>query len=230
MEYLNNSDWEVLTEDGWKDFSGIKKTTRNKYHKVTFSDDSILECTPEHKIKLNDGFNETVNINECDITSNGLKILNNEIIKETDNFFDLINVDGGNEYFTNNVISHNCGFIDKGLWEDFWKSTYPVISSSKEAQILISSTPKGLNHFWKLWSEAENGKNGYSFLKVLWFDVPGRDEKWKEDTLKELNGDIEFFLQEFECVWGESKIEILDSETGEKSFLTMEELEILLQT
>ena len=42
-------------------------------------------------------------------------------------------------------------------------------------------------------------KNGYSFLKVLWPEVPGRDAKWKEDTLKELNGDIEHFSAEFEC-------------------------------
>lgn len=121
-------------------------------------------------------------------------------------------------------------FVDKGLWEEFWKSTYPTISSSKEAKILISSTPNGYNHFWKFWNDAIGSKNGYKFLKVLWDEVPGRDKKWEEKTLKELNGDKEFFNQEYECVWGKSKIEIQDTKTGKILSLTMEELENLLQT
>lgn len=119
-------------------------------------------------------------------------------------------------------------FVDKGLWEEFWKSTYPTISSSKDAKILISSTPNGFNHFWKFWNDAIKEKNGYSFLKVLWHQVPDRDQKWKERTLRELNGDIEFFNQEYECVWEKSKIEIKDIETGKILFLTMQELEKIL--
>ena len=90
-------------------------------------------------------------------------------------------------------------FVERGLWEEFWKSTYPTISSSKEAKIFISSTPNGFNHYWKFWNEAIKNKNGYKFLKVLWDEVPGRDQAWKEQTLKELNGDIEFFNSEFNC-------------------------------
>ena len=90
-------------------------------------------------------------------------------------------------------------FVDQNLWSEFWKSTYPTLSASKEAQILISSTPNGLNHFWKLWADAINGKNGYSHLKVLWDGVPDRDEKWKIDTLKGMGGDEEKFASEFNC-------------------------------
>ena len=63
----------------------------------------------------------------------------------------------------------------------------------------MTSTPNGLNHFYKTCTGAEEGTNGYRFVKVMWYDVPGRDEKWKQETLEALDHDMEKFMQEYEC-------------------------------
>jgi len=90
-------------------------------------------------------------------------------------------------------------FIDNNKWESFWASTYPTISSSKEAKIIMSSTPKGMNHFYKLYTDGENKKNGFVTYTVLWDKVPGRDEAWKDKTIAEIG--LQKFQQEFECMF-----------------------------
>ena len=63
----------------------------------------------------------------------------------------------------------------------------------------MTSTPNGLNHFWKTCKGAKEGTNGYEYVEVMWDDVPGRDEKWKQETLEALDYDEEKFNQEYCC-------------------------------
>lgn len=84
-------------------------------------------------------------------------------------------------------------------YDEFFASVYPTISSGESTKLLMTSTPNGLNHFWKTCKGAEEGTNGYEFVKVLWHDVPGRDEKWKQETLEALDHDTEKFAQEYEA-------------------------------
>jgi hypothetical protein len=63
----------------------------------------------------------------------------------------------------------------------------------------MTSTPNGLNHFWKTCKGAEEGTNGYKYVKVMWYDVPGRDEKWRKETIESLDHDEEKFNQEYCC-------------------------------
>lgn len=87
-------------------------------------------------------------------------------------------------------------FVEKNMADDFMKSVYPTISSGQETKIIITSTPFGMNHFYKLWMDAVEGRNGYAYLEVKWNEVPGRDEKWKEETLKNIGR--EAFTQEYD--------------------------------
>jgi hypothetical protein len=87
-------------------------------------------------------------------------------------------------------------------WDEFYTSVYPTLSSGKETKLLFTSTPNGLNHFHAFWEGAQAegvAWNGFKSVEVAWDRVPGRDEKWKEDTLKSMNYDTEKFAQEFEC-------------------------------
>jgi len=84
-------------------------------------------------------------------------------------------------------------------YDEFFASVYPTISSGEETKLLMTSTPNGLNHFWKTCKGAEEGKNGYEYVKVMWHDVPGRGEKWKQETLEALDFDDEKFKQEYCC-------------------------------
>ena len=84
-------------------------------------------------------------------------------------------------------------------WDEFFASVFPTISSGTSTKILLTSTPHGLNHFYKTCEGAKSGKNGYEFVQVMWYDVPGRDEKWREETLAAMDFDSEKFAQEMEC-------------------------------
>ena len=84
-------------------------------------------------------------------------------------------------------------------WDSFFASVFPTISSGNTTKILLTSTPNGLNHFYKTCAGAREGTNGYEFVQVMWQDVPGRDDAWKQETLSSMDYDYEKFSQEFEC-------------------------------
>jgi hypothetical protein len=89
-----------------------------------------------------------------------------------------------------------CAHIEN--WSEFFSSVYPTISSGKTTKILMTSTPLGLNHFWSIVDGARKKNNGYEIVEVNWYDVPGRDEAWRQDTLASMNFNTEQFAQEFE--------------------------------
>jgi hypothetical protein len=84
-------------------------------------------------------------------------------------------------------------------WDDFFASVFPTISSGDTTKILLTSTPNGLNHFYKTCEGAKKGRNGYQYVEVKWSMVPGRGEKWKQETLEAMDFDLEKFAQEYEC-------------------------------
>ena len=100
--------------------------------------------------------------------------------------------------------SFNIIFMDEfahidppALAEQFFTSVYPTISSGKTTKVFIVSTPKGLNMFYKMWIDAEEGRSDYVPIDVHWSQVPGRDEIWKEETIR--NTSEHQFAQEYEC-------------------------------
>ena len=102
-------------------------------------------------------------------------------------------------YTINMLFIDEAAFIEG--WEEFFTSVFPTISSGKSTKVVLVSTPNGLNHFHKLWAEANASppRNDYNPIKVLWNDVPGRDEDWKQQVLRGMSNDIERFNQEY-CV------------------------------
>lgn len=97
----------------------------------------------------------------------------------------------------NLILLDEFAFIPPGIAEDFFSSAYPTISSGQTTKVVIVSTPKGLNMFYKLWVEAEEKRNEFVPIEVHWSDIPGRDAKWKEQQIR--NTSEEQFRQEFEC-------------------------------
>jgi hypothetical protein len=88
-------------------------------------------------------------------------------------------------------------YVPPGVAEEFFSSVYPTISSGQETKVLIVSTPKGLNLFYKMWIDATEGRSEYIPIEVHWSQVPGRDKKWKTQTIA--NTSEEQFRCEFEC-------------------------------
>ena len=97
----------------------------------------------------------------------------------------------------NIIFLDEFAFVPTHIAEQFFSSVYPTISSGKSTKVIIISTPNGMNMFYKLWHDAERGKNEYITTEVHWSQVPGRDAKWKEQTIA--NTSLRQFTQEFEC-------------------------------
>lgn len=97
----------------------------------------------------------------------------------------------------NLVFMDEFAHVHNNLAEDFFTSTYPVISSGKTTKIIIVSTPRGMNLYYKMWMDAVNKKSDYKAVDIHWSRVPGRDENWKEMTIR--NTSLRQFNQEFGC-------------------------------
>jgi hypothetical protein len=97
----------------------------------------------------------------------------------------------------NVIFLDEFAFIPNHIADDFFASVYPTISSGKSTKVIIVSTPHGMNHFYRMWHDAERSKNEYVPTDVHWSEVPGRDEEWKKQTIA--NTSEQQFKIEFEC-------------------------------
>ena len=88
-------------------------------------------------------------------------------------------------------------FVPNHVADAFFASVYPTITSGKSTKVIIVSTPHGMNHFYRLWIDAEKKRNEYIPTDVHWSEVPGRDSVWKEQTIA--NTSEQQFKIEFEC-------------------------------
>ena len=97
----------------------------------------------------------------------------------------------------NIIFLDEFAYVPSNVAEQFFSSVYPTISSGKTTKVMIVSTPHGMNMFYKLWVDAEEGRNTYVPIEVHWSEIPGRDEEWKKETIK--NTSLQQFQTEFEC-------------------------------
>ena len=97
----------------------------------------------------------------------------------------------------NIIFQDEFAFVPNHIAEAFFSSVYPTITSGKTTKVIMVSTPCGMNHFYRYWHDAQRGKNEYTATEVHWSEVPGRDEAWKEQTIR--NTSLEQFQTEFEC-------------------------------
>lgn len=192
MECKFTDEYEVLTENGFQSFHGIKKTNELSY-KIIFNDNSDIICSYNHKFYENGVF-----IRACDLKVGD--ILTEKIITAIDtigytDLYDLLEVENGHHYTANDIEVSNCAFIPKNVWENFYSSTFPTISSGKNTKLIMVSTPFGKNHFYDFWIAAKAGKSDMYPVEVNWWDVPGRDEEWHQMMLRQMSE--EQFDQEF---------------------------------
>jgi hypothetical protein len=97
----------------------------------------------------------------------------------------------------NIIFLDEFAFVPNHIADDFFASVYPTISSGKSTKVIIVSTPKGMNHFYRMWHDAERNKSQFVATEVHWSEVPGRDEEWKAQTIA--NTSEEQFRAEHLC-------------------------------
>ena len=97
----------------------------------------------------------------------------------------------------NIIFLDEFAYVPQTIAEQFFSSVYPTISSGKTSKVMIVSTPHGMNMFYKMWMDAEEKRSSYIPIEVHWSEVPGRDQAWKEETIR--NTSASQFNTEFEC-------------------------------
>ena len=113
----------------------------------------------------------------------------------------------------NFLLLDEFAFVPDQIAEDFFASVYPTITAGTTTKTVIVSTPNGMNLFHKLWTNAKNGRSEFVPVEAHWWQVPGRDEKFKRETIK--NTSERHWTSEFECVAHDTTITVRDKITGE---------------
>lgn len=195
---------EILTRDGFKEFDGIRKVGLRKIIEIVLTCGRRIKCTPDHKILTDKGWVEAQYcFSENISTLYGYSRV--KYISETEDgvVYDILHVKDNNEFLCNEINVHNCVYLDEfafvpnNIQTEFFATVMPTISAGEETKMIITSTPNGMNMFHKIWNEAVAGENSFKPIGVHWSEIPGRDEKWKEETIK--NSSILQFNQEFGC-------------------------------
>jgi hypothetical protein len=142
MLFKKNTEYEILTPTGWSDFKGISKIIKDKYIKILFSNGNKLECSENHRIKSFDGkfkYAKDLIVGDEILSKEGnIFILDIQIIDVDVDLYDVINVNKDFEFYSNDVISHNCAFIDD--IENIWGSAQQTLANGGKAIILSCVT------------------------------------------------------------------------------------------
>lgn len=231
-----NKNFEVLTEDGFKDFKGIIVGENINKIKIQFNNGNTLICTPKHKLVISKTkWIFAKDLKENDIIYGNIKIFKIKKLKNNKRVYDFLHVEGTNSYFANKILSKNCiildefAFVRPEIAHKFYEAVYPTISSSRTAKVIMLSTPNGTNgKFYEMFSKAELGENhkewnGWKASKVMWDEIPRYNSKgeldfdgFKNEAIAGLNGDMNSWLQEFCCVFHDSGAAAINATLLEK--------------
>jgi len=210
----------ILSSQGFQNFECIlDQGISDSLYLVMFTDSSTIKVTGDHRFRTIDGeWCECEFLMEGDILYNNKTIHTIELIDNED-VYDFFEVSETNDYYTNGVISHNCNYvyidefaiIPNTVAEDFLTSTYPVLSSGLTTKIAITSTPLGMNHFWKMWNDSKTGNNDFVNFFAPWTAHPNRDEEWAKEQRRLLGCEIKF-NQEVGCHFTGSSFTLISPE------------------
>lgn len=223
---IHLSNFDILTDSGWSQFCGIRKTRTDQIIHISTKNGKYLDCTPNHRILCDSGTKFAYDITPGAKIKviDGYDIVDSAIvIDKMHDVYDIVETND-NTVAYNDVLCKQCLILDEfahiedHIQQSFFASVIPTISSSRKntTKIFMVSTPKGTgNKFHEIFTKAQKGEadeSGTSWHKeeFYWNDVPGRSSKWKKQMIAALGGDIESFKQEFEGVFletGESAID-----------------------
>ena len=124
--------------------------------------------------------------------------------------------DGIRGFSPNLLYLDEFAFLRPGMADEFMASVMPTISSGKTTRIIITSTPNGLNHFYRMWEDGVDENKAtphelqakYVRSVVLWNEVPGREPQWGID--EEARIGEQRFRQEYMCEFVGSATTLID--------------------
>lgn len=232
---FKNSNFEILTEDGFKNFEGIIMGKNDNKIKLSANNKSLI-CTPKHKIMISiSKWKYAKDLKVGDVLYNNIIVEGVDHFKNDKLVYEFLEVEGNHTYIVNGILSHQCLMLDEfaiirdEIADEFYEAVVPTISSSAKAKLILSSTPKGTSgRYYKIYSEAEIGQgnkewNGWKAEKIMWDEVPRYNKKgeldftgFKNDQLALFGGDENMWLQEFCCMFLEDGAAALNASVLEK--------------
>ena len=149
----------------------------------------------------------------------GVKLWNKMSIQFSNNTRIMVSAttgDGIRGFSPNLLYLDEFAFLRTGLADDFWASVLPSISSGNRTRVIITSTPYGMNLFYRLWEEGVDEETASyhdlmsKFVRstVKWDAVPGRGPQWGIDEMARIGE--QKFRQEYECEFVGSAITLID--------------------
>lgn len=201
--FAENTEYEILTPSGWKDFRGITFSGKKVTYELHLSDGNSVRATEKHHFFRNNKKIQLKHLSvgdKLDTDTGQVEIVCIEEHPETE-VFDVIEVDDEeHRFFVNGgIVSKNCdefSFVRPTIAEEFWTSITPTLATGGKA--IITSTPNSdEDQFAQIWFSAQDtldewgndvgvGKNGFKAYQASWERHPERDEKWKDQMLAKL--------------------------------------------
>lgn len=238
------TEWEVLTPDGWQDFSGIMELEK-EVQTIECTNGKKLTGSESHRVYSDDRFRQIKDLFVGDsLETDGDKTWITKIseLKPQQKVYDLVEVKSyGHKYFTNGFVSSNCdeiAFIPPRIQEEFMAGTSPALSATK-GKMLITSTPNGSRDlFAKLWTgtgmewdkreftyvRKNESRNAYAPLFVpYWIDETKNTDEWIAREKKSLDSPIKWRV-EFECLGGNTELNVYDEIEDRYKILTIEDM------
>ena len=212
---VENTRFEVLTTDGFEDFSGITLWEKDTYRLCLES--TVIECTSDHRF-FSCSRNEWIEFCEIEVgeliqTADGSEKCTSKEHVGIQEVSDLVNVDDVHSFIANGINAHNCLYLDEfafvrpNIAREFWVSISPTLSTGGKA--IITSTPSSdEDQFATIWKQANRctdewgnptklGINGFRAFRSYWHEHPDRDEAWKQAEIGRIGE--ERFRREMDC-------------------------------
>lgn len=216
----NNGRFQILTDTGFSDFVGVTKSIGQFDSIKIETNNTSITTTNDHEIFMDDlSCKRMKDICVGDVLYGG------DVVEKIDSVklktvYDVLHVFNNNRFMISDenhkssILIKNCLYIDEIAFipnvEEFYESVFPTISSSNKTKVIITSTPLGMNYFYKMWVEAETGRSAYVPYDVKWYEHPERDQKWYDTMCASMSPTA--IEQEMNCVSGDTLIDI----NGEK--------------
>ena len=213
QHYISNTEYEILTPNGWEDFKGIifNQNANKSSRKIYFNDDSFVIATDNHRFFSN---KQEVKVSELAVgdcldsfdTIKKIVSIEDVILEHTYEIFNATN----HVIIANNINSHQCdefAFVRPTIATEFWTSISPTLATGGKA--IITSTPNSdEDQFALLWKGANKceddygnptklGINGFKAYRSYWNEHPDRDEAWTDQQRAALG--IDRFRREMDC-------------------------------
>lgn len=210
MNYNKIDILDILTPSGYKHFSGVSKHTVPVYMYIIFTDGTELKCTMGHLLKYKNGeYLESEHVMIGDILFSGHVVQYVDLIESELDVYDIIDVEDVHEYYGNNIVNHNCAFIDDNKIEAIWASAQQTLATG--GKCIMLSTPNGVgNFFHRQWVAAEAGDTKFKTIRLPWYVHPDRTQQYRDEADKLLGPRLA--AQECDCVFSTSGNTVIATE------------------